>query len=212
MRRFFLLAALAVCANANAELIELGNGEGVLEESTGFTYAQGGITLTAATSTAELAELIQAQAAEVDLAPVASDEEPEWDASAEDRIAKLTDELLELEYTLIPHGLHVVGEPPNAEERTDLLMAVAEGMTEGCTQQEVSRDAIATLVDGGAPALALQKGGMAVTDENLKLMSDLAGYDRGATCCARRRSCPPGATCTASTPSGCRASTRSRTA
>ncbi|WP_296898815.1 magnesium chelatase subunit H [Thiohalocapsa sp.] len=126
----------------------------------------------------ELAALIQAQAAEVDLAPVASDEEPEWDASAEERIAKLTDELLELEYTLIPHGLHVVGEPPNAEERTDLLLAVAEGMTEGCAEREVSRDAIATLVDGGAPALALQKGGMAVTEENLKLMSDLAGYDR----------------------------------
>ena len=126
----------------------------------------------------ELAALIQAQAAEVDLAAVASEEEPAWDVGAEDRIAKLTDELLELEYTLIPHGLHVVGEPPNAEERTDLLMAVAEGMTEGCTQQEVSRDAIATLVDGGAPALALQKGGMDVTDENLKLMSDLAGYDR----------------------------------
>jgi len=126
----------------------------------------------------ELAALIQAQAAEVDLAEVSSETEPEWDAGAEERIARLTDELLELEYTLIPHGLHVVGEPPNAEERTDLLLAVAEGMTEGCAEREVSREAIATLVDGGAPALALQKGGMPVTEENLKLMSDLAGYDR----------------------------------
>jgi magnesium chelatase subunit H len=126
----------------------------------------------------ELAALIQAQAAEVDLAELAADGEPEWSADSEARITRLNDELLELEYTLIPHGLHVVGEPPNAEERVDLLLAVAEGKTEGCEARQVSREAVATLVDGGAPALALQKGGMDVTDDNLKLMADLAQYDK----------------------------------
>jgi magnesium chelatase subunit H len=126
----------------------------------------------------ELAALIQAQAAEVDLADLASDTEPEWNAASEARIARLNDELLELEYTLIPHGLHVVGEPPNAEERVDLLMAVAEGKTDGCEARHVNREAVAALVNGGAPALALQKGGMQVTDDNLKLMTDLAQYDK----------------------------------
>ncbi|MGD8276336.1 MAG: magnesium chelatase subunit H, partial [Thiohalocapsa sp.] len=103
----------------------------------------------------ELAALIQAQAAEVDLAELASDTEPEWNAASEARIARLNDELLELEYTLIPHGLHVVGEPPNAEERVDLLMAVAEGKTDGCEARHVNREAVVALVNGGAPALAL---------------------------------------------------------
>ncbi len=126
----------------------------------------------------ELAALIQAQAAEVDLAELPSDREPAWSAESEERIARLNDELLELEYTLIPHGLHVVGEPPSVEERVDLLLAVAEGSTDGCEARQVSRDAVAALVNGGAPVLALQRGGMPVTEDNLKLMTDLAQYDK----------------------------------
>ena len=39
------------------------------------------------------------------------------------RIDRIAADLLELEYTLIPHGLHVIGEPPNAEERAATLDA-----------------------------------------------------------------------------------------
>jgi len=70
-----------------------------------------------------LAGLIQAQAHAVELA----DAEPPW-ADPEVEIRRLTDVLLELEYTLIPHGLHVVGEPPTAEQRTEILAAA--GITE----------------------------------------------------------------------------------
>jgi len=71
-----------------------------------------------------LLELIQAQGAEADLVAA----EPVWqpDADAEARIATLAAAVVELEQTLIPHGLHVVGEPPSAAERTDLLLAVAD--------------------------------------------------------------------------------------
>jgi magnesium chelatase subunit H len=68
-----------------------------------------------------LAELIQAQASAVDLAEA----EPPWD-DAEARIAKLTASVLELEYTLIPHGLHVVGEPMSAEARAETLATIEE--------------------------------------------------------------------------------------
>jgi len=73
---------------------------------------------------AALAGLIQAQASAVDLAT----EEPVW-AEPAPEIVKLGASLLELEYTLIPHGMHVVGEPPNAEQRAEMLTAagVAEG-------------------------------------------------------------------------------------
>jgi magnesium chelatase subunit H len=66
-----------------------------------------------------LAGMIQAQAAAVDLAET----EPVWGADAEAKIAALGTALLELEYTLIPHGLHIVGEPPDEAQRTEMLDA-----------------------------------------------------------------------------------------
>ena len=126
----------------------------------------------------ELASLIQAQAGELDLVPLSSETVAEWDRGAADAIARLNDEILELEYTLIPHGLHVVGEPPNEQERLDLLMAVAESMVDAQADKRVSVEAVKALVAGGAPALALQKGGMEVNDENMALMQRLADCNR----------------------------------
>lgn len=64
-----------------------------------------------------MAELVQAQAAALDLAPP----EPAWGADSGCAMNRLWAALLELEYTLIPEGLHVVGEPPNAEARARIL-------------------------------------------------------------------------------------------
>jgi magnesium chelatase subunit H len=68
---------------------------------------------------AGLVALVQAQAAAVDLAAA----EPAWEADAGARIERLGRELLELEYALIPHGLHVIGEPPHAQARAEMLDA-----------------------------------------------------------------------------------------
>ncbi len=72
---------------------------------------------------AALAGLVQAQAAAVDLAKA----EPVWDdpVAEADRIGR---DMLELEYTLIPHGLHVIGEPPTPSQRAEMLDAA--GVTE----------------------------------------------------------------------------------
>ena len=71
----------------------------------------------------ERCALIQAQAATLDLAAA----EPAWTvADAGARIAKLATDVLELEYTMIPHGLHAVGAAPSVAERVDQLVAVAE--------------------------------------------------------------------------------------
>jgi len=67
----------------------------------------------------DLEALIQVDAAKLDLAKA----EPAWGDTAESAIAQLGIALLDLEYSLIPMGLHVVGSPPNAEQRTDLLNA-----------------------------------------------------------------------------------------
>ena len=65
-----------------------------------------------------LAELVQAQASAVELAAVT----PAW-SDPETEVVRLTAALMELEYTLIPHGLHVIGEPPLAPERKEMLEA-----------------------------------------------------------------------------------------
>ena len=66
-----------------------------------------------------LASLIQAQAVAVDLAAA----EPAWTGDDTEAIDRLAGELLALEYTLIPDGMHVVGETPDAEQRAAMLDA-----------------------------------------------------------------------------------------
>ncbi len=80
-----------------------------------------------------LAGLIQAQAAAVDIVRA----EPTWGASAASEIARVGAAVLELEYTLIPHGLHVIGAPPSAEERAGMLDA--GGITDPVRRAEVDK-------------------------------------------------------------------------
>jgi magnesium chelatase subunit H len=68
---------------------------------------------------ASLAGLIQAQAVAVELATA----EPAWSGQAATNVDRLRAAVLELEYTLIPHGLHVIGQPSSPAERADLLDA-----------------------------------------------------------------------------------------
>ncbi len=70
----------------------------------------------------DLAELIQAQASELELTQA----EPAWNGHADAAITKLRSDVLELEYALIPHGLHVVGETRSLDERAELLSTMAE--------------------------------------------------------------------------------------
>jgi magnesium chelatase subunit H len=118
----------------------------------------------------QLAELIQAQAAELDLA----DAEPAWERDLGDHVARLAETLLELEYTLIPHGLHVVGQAPNPAERTDLLLAVAEASRDS----RPPRSAVAALVEGRTPEEALAAAGGGQDSDTLDLLRELAGIDR----------------------------------
>ena len=117
-----------------------------------------------------LALLIQAQAAAVDLAAA----EPAWGAEAARQIEKLGAAILELEYTLIPHGLHVVGAPPSPEERVDTLLAMAEAG--GGIPPE--RAAIEALVQGCSPEAALGAGHAKADDAAIALFRELAATDR----------------------------------
>ena len=91
----------------------------------------------------DLAALIQSQAFELELAA----QEPVWDAESGAAITTLNEKLLELEYTLIPHGLHVVGKAPTVEERIDMLLSIAEA-AHGATIDDALRKAIHAMLTG----------------------------------------------------------------
>ena len=99
----------------------------------------------------QLATMIQAQAAELELARL----EPAWSTDADLRIGKLAEAVLELEYTLIPHGLHVVGRAPTAPQRIDLLLSLAEASFGA----RPDRALVAALVAGQTPERALAASG-----------------------------------------------------
>ena len=121
---------------------------------------------TEAAERAGLAELIQAQGAELDLCPA----EPAWGAAYEEPIERLNKEVLELEYTLIPDGLHVVGEVPTYEQRLELLLAIAEASHEA----RPPREAVAALMDGKGVAQALKAGALPDDDKHRVLFTELA--------------------------------------
>jgi magnesium chelatase subunit H len=128
----------------------------------------------------ELAGLVQSQAAELQLA----EPEPLWTAGPEGglntRITRLSEQVLELEYTLIPHGLHVTGRAPSAAERVDLLMAMAEAHqgVAGVQGGALPREAVQALVDGATPEKALASCGLGRDEHLLTVMRDLAESDQ----------------------------------
>lgn len=118
----------------------------------------------------ELALLVQFQAAELNLVDAA----PVWDLSvlgdADLRVANLAAQMLELEYTLIPHGLHVAGRAASALERIDMLLAMADA-SHG---RKISRAVVDAIVSGASVERALEAGHLERTDANLALMQELA--------------------------------------
>ena len=114
----------------------------------------------------ELALMIQAQAAELDLAAA----EPAWGATAVSAIEALQGRLLEMEYALIPHGLHVVGRIPTAAQRADLMVAMCE---DGAMPP---RAAIEALAHGASPEKAM--AGLPQDAAHLARLRELAESNR----------------------------------
>ncbi|MEY4218254.1 MAG: magnesium chelatase, subunit [Pseudomonadota bacterium] len=118
----------------------------------------------------DLAAVIQAQAVELDLVPA----EPAWDVAAmgadlDKAVMRLGEEMLELEYTLIPHGLHVAGRAPSAAQQVDMLLAMAEanhGMP-------LARATVEALVEGHSPELALKAAGLPRNHASLEVLREL---------------------------------------
>jgi len=120
---------------------------------------------------ASLAPLIQAQAAQLDLAEA----EPLWSTAMNEKLdrqmLRLSEQLLELEYTLVPYGLHVAGRVPGPEQQVDMLMAMADAHH----GVQVERAALQALVQGRTPEQALASAGVKQTQSILEVLRALAG-------------------------------------
>ena len=118
----------------------------------------------------QLAALIQTQAQQLELEEEAGD----WPAEdREDRIHRLALAIHEIERTLVPEGLHVIGEPGSESARTHLLIAAAEA-----AGTPLDRAGAEILTAGGAPSRALAASGMPENRENraaMKKLADIAG-------------------------------------
>jgi magnesium chelatase subunit H len=113
---------------------------------------------------------IQALAAELNLA----DAEPAWGAQSEARITGLVNVILELEYELIPHGLHIVGETSSEDERAELLLASAEA---ACGVRP-SHESMLALARGELPQSALAMSGIPTDAQTSTLFVTLANTAR----------------------------------
>jgi magnesium chelatase subunit H len=149
-----------------------------------------GLPPEAAAERAAMVPLVQAQAVALELtAP-----EPAWDAldaPALDRaVTGLWTDMLALEYTLIPHGLHVVGKAPSAEVRVDFLAALDEAQQVTARAAAMSttaptapldpalpRAALVALVQGQTPAAALAAAGLMPQAALLARLTELAATD-----------------------------------
>ncbi|MES2978352.1 MAG: magnesium chelatase subunit H [Pseudomonadota bacterium] len=107
-----------------------------------------GLEPEAQTERQELAVMLQSQAAALDLCEA----EPAWSVDAPEQTRRLNDAVLELAYTLIPYGLHVVGQKPTPAERVDMLMSCAEAWH----GQKIGAEALAALVGGATAQSALE--------------------------------------------------------
>jgi magnesium chelatase subunit H len=126
-----------------------------------------------------LIPLIQSQAAALDLAPL----DPAWAPDADARIGELAARILELEHTLIPHGLHVVGRASTAPERADFLMSIVEchGGDPGAGEPAQStkyRAAIDALISGASCEQALVQAGLEGSESCLALARELEATNR----------------------------------
>ncbi|MEL6818322.1 MAG: magnesium chelatase subunit H [Pseudomonadota bacterium] len=92
----------------------------------------------------DLTTAIHAQAVALDMV----EEHVSWSEQGLSEVPKLAHELHEYETMLIPHGLHVVGEPVSAHARADMIETAREAMVEaGVDLQSVEQNAVLAALD-----------------------------------------------------------------
>jgi magnesium chelatase subunit H len=117
-----------------------------------------------------LAPVIHDLAVTLDLA----DPESTWSGADEAAIAKLSGDIVELETSLIPNGLHVVGEAMGAEERVDTLLAMVDANHRGLFDRAVIENLVAGKTIDLAASLTPEVDSEAATE----ILRDISATER----------------------------------
>ena len=131
---------------------------------------------TSPTERQQLAVLIQDQAQQLELAgvPATAAETEYWPAQeCEQQIHRLSLAVHEIEQTLVPEGLHVIGESGSVSARTRLLLAAATA-----AETPLSEQAAEVLVNGGTVSAALAASGLSANQDNRQALQQLADIAR----------------------------------
>ena len=117
---------------------------------------------------ARVLSFVREQAVALDL-PHLSDAEDD-----EGFVGKLSEKVLEIETSLIPSGLHTLGEALSDEERADLLSAMASSWD----GPELTGAAVASIAGGAGAAAALKASGRKATPDALARVETLVEANR----------------------------------
>ena len=113
-------------------------------------------------------------------------EDADWTGELDDHIEKLRLDLLELEQTLIPYGLHIVGEAPTREQRIDMF----QGLAQSTHEVDLDKQCIAAIVDGESVDVARKHSNLdkasfdAIYDDLFANNAFLLSTDVAADCAA----------------------------
>jgi magnesium chelatase subunit H len=120
---------------------------------------------------ARLLPMLQAQAVALELAQA----EPVWQSPGERELQALARSVAEVEETLIPAGLHVVGEPMPAAARAEYLQAIVSGAPgTSATDPSAVRSAIDALIAGDDVGGAMTAAGIQQDPQSVALWNELA--------------------------------------
>jgi magnesium chelatase subunit H len=117
-----------------------------------------------------LLELIQSQASELDLCT----SEPRWNVDDCPEVQGLSKKVLEVEYALIPFGLHVAGVPITLEQRVEMLSAMGESIV----GEIPPRSAIEAIANGMSAEKAVLLNDQHLSEKWLEQFKELAQANR----------------------------------
>ncbi len=87
---------------------------------------------------------------------------------AGERVEEIAENLRTLERSLIPEGLHIVGQPMTPEERRSTLASIIAASE----TPDVSDALVTAIVDGATAAQAMKAAGLSATDEQLRALAE----------------------------------------
>jgi len=122
----------------------------------------------------QLSELIHSQAIAIEVIPATSSWAEMTQVQIDKEVLRLSEELLEYEYALIPEGLHIIGKKKELHHRVDMLKSMAKFSVE----LELDHDVFVDITTGSLPKEIILRHQLGAVDNIEKVITDLQTADQ----------------------------------